>query len=61
MPTIKQLLRNRRQQKKNVKKSPALKGCPQRRGTCTRVYVRLVQITIGRKKGNPFSSINDQY
>ena len=44
MPTIKQLLRNRRQQKKNVKKSPALKGCPQRRGTCTRVYVRLVQI-----------------
>nr|YP_009915493.1 ribosomal protein S12 [Cyperus rotundus]YP_009915547.1 ribosomal protein S12 [Cyperus rotundus]YP_009946195.1 ribosomal protein S12 [Cyperus aromaticus]YP_009946235.1 ribosomal protein S12 [Cyperus aromaticus]YP_010045727.1 ribosomal protein S12 [Cyperus exaltatus]YP_010045769.1 ribosomal protein S12 [Cyperus exaltatus]YP_010045817.1 ribosomal protein S12 [Cyperus iria]YP_010045859.1 ribosomal protein S12 [Cyperus iria]YP_010944402.1 ribosomal protein S12 [Cyperus malaccensis]YP_0109444 len=39
MPTIKQLLRNRRQQKKNVKKSPALKGCPQRRGTCTRVYI----------------------
>ena len=38
MPTIKQLLRNRRQQKKNVKKSPALKGCPQRLGTCTSVY-----------------------
>nr|YP_010200570.1 ribosomal protein S12 [Cyperus esculentus]YP_010200617.1 ribosomal protein S12 [Cyperus esculentus]YP_010290578.1 ribosomal protein S12 [Cyperus difformis]YP_010290633.1 ribosomal protein S12 [Cyperus difformis]YP_010290665.1 ribosomal protein S12 [Cyperus glomeratus]YP_010290710.1 ribosomal protein S12 [Cyperus glomeratus]YP_010291424.1 ribosomal protein S12 [Cyperus flavidus]YP_010291482.1 ribosomal protein S12 [Cyperus flavidus]YP_010292591.1 ribosomal protein S12 [Cyperus michelianus len=46
MPTIKQLLRNRRQQKKNVKKSPALKGCPQRRGTCTRVY------TINPKKPN---------
>ena len=30
--------------KKNGKKSPALKGCPQRRGTCARVYVRLVQI-----------------
>ena len=44
MPTITQLLRNIRQPKKNVKKSPALKGCPQRRGTCTRVYVRLVQI-----------------
>jgi len=39
-----QLLRNIRQQKKNGKKSPALKGCPQRRGTCARVYVRLVQI-----------------
>ena len=44
MPTITQLLRNIRQQKKNGKKSPALKGCPQRRGTCARVYVRLVQI-----------------
>lgn len=44
MPTITQLLRNIRQPKKNGKKSPALKGCPQRRGTCARVYVRLVQI-----------------
>nr|YP_010251988.1 ribosomal protein S12 [Carex agglomerata]QTX08839.1 ribosomal protein S12 [Carex agglomerata] len=34
MPTITQLLRNIRQPKKNGKKSPALKGCPQRRGTC---------------------------
>nr|ANE10860.1 ribosomal protein S12 [Morus alba var. atropurpurea] len=44
MPTIKQLIRNTRQPIKNVTKSPALRGCPQRRGTCTRVYVRLVQI-----------------
>ncbi|KAH0447209.1 hypothetical protein IEQ34_023945 [Dendrobium chrysotoxum] len=43
MPTIKQLLRNARQPIRNVTKSPALRGCPQRRGTCTRVYVRLVQ------------------
>nr|YP_009179932.1 ribosomal protein S12 [Bletilla striata]YP_009179975.1 ribosomal protein S12 [Bletilla striata]YP_009725543.1 ribosomal protein S12 [Bletilla formosana]QYK19785.1 ribosomal protein S12 [Bletilla ochracea]ALL53022.1 ribosomal protein S12 [Bletilla striata]ALL53057.1 ribosomal protein S12 [Bletilla striata]QHO64237.1 ribosomal protein S12 [Bletilla formosana]QNZ88948.1 ribosomal protein S12 [Bletilla formosana] len=45
MPTIKQLIRNARQPIRNVTKSPALRGCPQRRGTCTRVYVRLVQIT----------------
>lgn len=43
MPTIKQLIRNARQPIKNVTKSPALRGCPQRRGTCTRVYVRLVK------------------
>nr|YP_009633197.1 ribosomal protein S12 [Tolypanthus maclurei]YP_009633238.1 ribosomal protein S12 [Tolypanthus maclurei]YP_010974805.1 ribosomal protein S12 [Muellerina celastroides]YP_010974844.1 ribosomal protein S12 [Muellerina celastroides]YP_010974873.1 ribosomal protein S12 [Muellerina eucalyptoides]YP_010974912.1 ribosomal protein S12 [Muellerina eucalyptoides]QBS54532.1 ribosomal protein S12 [Tolypanthus maclurei]QBS54573.1 ribosomal protein S12 [Tolypanthus maclurei]WNR57486.1 ribosomal protein len=38
MPTIKQLIRNTRQPIRNVTKSPALRGCPQRRGTCTRVY-----------------------
>nr|YP_009484885.1 ribosomal protein S12 [Cyamopsis tetragonoloba]ATE80912.1 ribosomal protein S12 [Cyamopsis tetragonoloba] len=42
MPTMKQLIRNTRQPIRNVTKSPALRGCPQRRGTCTRVYVRLV-------------------
>nr|YP_009972386.1 ribosomal protein S12 [Distemonanthus benthamianus]YP_009972431.1 ribosomal protein S12 [Distemonanthus benthamianus]QNH82521.1 ribosomal protein S12 [Distemonanthus benthamianus]QNH82522.1 ribosomal protein S12 [Distemonanthus benthamianus] len=54
MPTIKQLIRNTRQPIRNVTKSPALGGCPQRRGTCTRVYVRLVQImdTITPKKPN---------
>jgi len=53
MPTIKQLIRNTRQPIRNVTKSPALGGCPQRRGTCTRVYVRLVQISdcgLGQKK-----------
>ncbi|KAF6174458.1 hypothetical protein GIB67_030566 [Kingdonia uniflora] len=38
MPTIKQLIENTRQPIRNVTKSPALAGCPQRRGTCTRVY-----------------------
>nr|YP_010168132.1 30S ribosomal protein S12 [Calostemma purpureum]YP_010168175.1 30S ribosomal protein S12 [Calostemma purpureum]QRZ01411.1 30S ribosomal protein S12 [Calostemma purpureum]QRZ01454.1 30S ribosomal protein S12 [Calostemma purpureum] len=47
MPTIKQLIRNTRQPIKNITKSPALRGCPQRRGTCTRVYV-----TITPKKPN---------
>nr|YP_009109869.1 ribosomal protein S12 [Trifolium glanduliferum]YP_009109944.1 ribosomal protein S12 [Trifolium strictum]AIJ28016.1 ribosomal protein S12 [Trifolium hybridum]AIJ28091.1 ribosomal protein S12 [Trifolium lupinaster]AIJ28370.1 ribosomal protein S12 [Trifolium semipilosum]QJD21022.1 ribosomal protein S12 [Trifolium resupinatum]QQL04773.1 ribosomal protein S12 [Alhagi sparsifolia] len=47
MPTIKQLIRNTRQPIRNVTKSPALRGCPQRRGTCTRVYV-----TITPKKPN---------
>nr|YP_010180475.1 ribosomal protein S12 [Cadaba glandulosa]QVD39894.1 ribosomal protein S12 [Cadaba glandulosa] len=51
---MKQLIRNTRQPIRNVTKSPALRGCPQRRGTCTRVYVRLVQIidTITPKKPN---------
>nr|YP_009526632.1 ribosomal protein S12 [Allium paradoxum]YP_009538302.1 ribosomal protein S12 [Allium paradoxum]AXX76300.1 ribosomal protein S12 [Allium paradoxum]AXX76301.1 ribosomal protein S12 [Allium paradoxum] len=49
MPTIKQLIRNTRQPIRNITKSPALRGCPQRRGTCTRVYVRLV---ITPKKPN---------
>nr|YP_009247519.1 ribosomal protein S12 [Tahina spectabilis]AMW65486.1 ribosomal protein S12 [Tahina spectabilis]AMW66254.1 ribosomal protein S12 [Licuala paludosa]AMW66289.1 ribosomal protein S12 [Licuala paludosa] len=39
MPTIKQLIRNTRQPIRNVTRSPALRGCPQRRGTCTRVYI----------------------
>nr|ASN78982.1 ribosomal protein S12 [Monotropa uniflora] len=42
MPTINQLIRNARQPTKNSNKTPALSGCPQRRGRCTRVYVRLV-------------------
>nr|YP_010689753.1 ribosomal protein S12 [Ceratostigma ulicinum]YP_010689798.1 ribosomal protein S12 [Ceratostigma ulicinum]WBR75422.1 ribosomal protein S12 [Ceratostigma ulicinum]WBR75423.1 ribosomal protein S12 [Ceratostigma ulicinum]WBR75506.1 ribosomal protein S12 [Ceratostigma ulicinum]WBR75507.1 ribosomal protein S12 [Ceratostigma ulicinum] len=46
MPTIKQLIRNTRQPMRKVTKSPALRGCPQRRGTCTRVY------TITPKKPN---------
>lgn len=38
MPTINQLIRKGRkaQRKKNV--VPALKGCPQKRGVCIRVY-----------------------
>nr|YP_010883398.1 ribosomal protein S12 [Ribes uva-crispa]YP_010883443.1 ribosomal protein S12 [Ribes uva-crispa]YP_010883484.1 ribosomal protein S12 [Ribes rubrum]YP_010883529.1 ribosomal protein S12 [Ribes rubrum]YP_010883570.1 ribosomal protein S12 [Ribes nigrum]YP_010883615.1 ribosomal protein S12 [Ribes nigrum]AWH11419.1 ribosomal protein S12 [Ribes fasciculatum var. chinense]WIU42589.1 ribosomal protein S12WIU42634.1 ribosomal protein S12WIU42675.1 ribosomal protein S12 [Ribes uva-crispa]WIU42720. len=39
MPTIKQLIRKTRQPIRNVTKSPALRGCPQRRGTCTRVTI----------------------
>lgn len=38
MPTINQLVRNCRKRKPNKTKSPALKGCPQASGTCTRVY-----------------------
>nr|QNK04090.1 ribosomal protein S12 [Adenophora triphylla] len=38
MPTINQLIRKTRQPIRNVTKSPALKRCPQRRGTCTRLY-----------------------
>ena len=38
MPTIQQLVRKGRQAKTGKSKTPALKGCPQRRGVCTRVY-----------------------
>jgi small subunit ribosomal protein S12 len=38
MPTINQLIRNRRQAPKYKSKSPALTSCPQRRGVCTRVF-----------------------
>nr|NP_114238.1 ribosomal protein S12 [Triticum aestivum]YP_009701316.1 ribosomal protein S12 [Leymus chinensis]YP_009701361.1 ribosomal protein S12 [Leymus chinensis]YP_009743180.1 ribosomal protein S12 [Aegilops umbellulata]YP_009743262.1 ribosomal protein S12 [Aegilops comosa]YP_009743344.1 ribosomal protein S12 [Triticum zhukovskyi]YP_010563178.1 ribosomal protein S12 [Leymus coreanus]YP_010563221.1 ribosomal protein S12 [Leymus coreanus]YP_010563260.1 ribosomal protein S12 [Leymus condensatus]YP_0 len=38
MPTVKQLIRNARQPIRNARKTAALKGCPQRRGTCARVY-----------------------
>ncbi|TBR21930.1 30S ribosomal protein S12 [bacterium] len=38
MPTINQLIRIGRKKLRNRLKSPALKGCPQRRGVCTRVY-----------------------
>lgn len=34
MPTINQLVRKGRKQMTNKSKSPALKGCPQRRGVC---------------------------
>ena len=37
MPTIMQLIRLGRISKKKKSKSPALKGCPQRRGVCTQV------------------------
>lgn len=38
MPTISQLIRKGRKKPVYKSKSPALQGCPQRRGVCTRVY-----------------------
>ena len=38
MPTIAQLVRKGRESKQSKTKTPALKGAPQRRGVCTRVY-----------------------
>ncbi len=46
MPTINQLIRKGRVQFKKKTKTPALKGCPQKRGVCTRVY------TVTPKKPN---------
>ena len=38
MPTVQQLVRNGRERPRGKTKSPALRGSPQRRGVCTRVY-----------------------
>ena len=38
MPTIEQLVRKGRESKPEKTKTAALKGAPQRRGVCTRVY-----------------------
>ena len=38
MPTISQLIRKGRKQIKSKSTTPALKGSPQKRGVCTRVY-----------------------
>jgi len=46
MPTINQLIRKPRRMPKTRSKTPALKGNPQKRGVCTRVY------TVTPKKPN---------
>jgi small subunit ribosomal protein S12 len=38
MPTINQLVRRGRKATQKAEKAPALKGNPQKRGVCTRVY-----------------------
>ena len=38
MPTINQLVRKGRKRIKSKSNTPALKGAPQKRGVCTRVY-----------------------
>ncbi len=38
MPTLNQMIRKRRKVTTKKSDAPALKGCPQKRGVCTRVY-----------------------
>ena len=38
MPTINQLIKNKRRSTKSRSKSPALRACPQLRGVCKRVF-----------------------
>ncbi|HBA40383.1 MAG: 30S ribosomal protein S12 [Deltaproteobacteria bacterium RIFCSPLOWO2_02_56_12] len=38
MPTISQLIRITREKQRRKNTAPALQGCPQKRGVCTRVY-----------------------
>jgi len=56
VPTIQQLVRKGRAEKTDKTSTPALKGSPQRRGVCTRVYTTtpkkpnsLVMVQRGRR------------
>jgi len=40
MPTFPQLRRKKRTPKRKFVRSPALEGCPQKKGVCLRVYTR---------------------
>jgi len=40
MPTFSQLRRKKRTPKRKFVRSPALEGCPQKKGVCLRVYTR---------------------
>jgi len=46
MPTINQLIKKGRSRKRKKTKAPAMQGCPQKRGVCTRVW------TMSPKKPN---------
>jgi small subunit ribosomal protein S12 len=40
MPTYNQLCRKRRKKKNRLNKTPALEGCPQKKGICTKLVIR---------------------
>ena len=40
MPTYNQLLKTKRKSKKKLNKTPALEGCPQKKGICTKLVLR---------------------
>ena len=40
MSTFNQLLKNKRNKKKNKDKTPALSNCPQKKGTCLKLIIR---------------------
>ena len=40
MPTINQLCRNTRKKKRGQNKVPALEKCPQKKGVCTKIFLR---------------------
>jgi small subunit ribosomal protein S12 len=55
LPTINQLIRKGREEKRVRSKAPALQGNPARRGVCTRVYTVTPKSLIrpsGRSQGS---------
>ncbi len=57
MPTIQQLVRKGRQDKVAKNKTPALKGSPQRRGVCTRVYTTTPNTTTPKKPNSALRKV----
>ena len=53
MSTINQLVRKPRTDKKVKSKAPAMKGCPQVRGVCVRVYT-----TTPKKPNSALRKVN---
>ena len=58
MPTTPQLIQKARIKRVNPQKAPALKGCPQRRGVCVRVYTTTPKKTQFRTTQSCSSSPN---
>ena len=40
MPTINQLCKKKRKKKNKIKKTPALDSCPQKKGICSKIFLR---------------------
>src|SRR5262245_23922189 len=52
MPTISQLVRESREKQRRRNTAPALQGCPQKRGVCTRVYT-----STPKKRNSPLRKV----
>ena len=50
MPTYNQLCKKKRVRKKKLNKTPALDGCPQKKGFCTKLVIRAPKKTKFCKK-----------
>ena len=61
MPTINQLVRKGRKKSEKKVSTPALKGGPQKRGVCTRVYTSTPKKAELSSKEGSKSSFDNRY